>query len=185
MAGAVDHLVRGWLWVDLSGPERLSVTFTLRYRSDDPLAVHMVFPARICGQGTGLTWCFARTLMAEGLVSLAGEGDVQIWPGSTRSVMIRLRSEGGAALLELPRRDLRRYLAATYHLVPHGHELARLDIDSLIGALRLGSDRPRLTPGPPERTAAAQRAGRSRRPWRRPISRAARLLVSLSARIGR
>src|SRR6184192_301220 len=47
--------------------DELAVPVTLRYLSDDPLAVHLVFPAWISLDEEEVTWTFARSLLEEGL----------------------------------------------------------------------------------------------------------------------
>lgn len=82
--------------------EELAVPVTLRYASDDPLAVHLVFPAWISFDGEEVTWTFARGLLEEGLGNAAGVGSVRVRPyGSSRTVVEPPRSggHGGRPLL--------------------------------------------------------------------------------------
>ena len=63
--------------------QEIPVSATLRYTTDDPLAVFVDFPAEAALDGEEVTWVFARSLLDQGLRSPAGHGDVQIW-SSTR-----------------------------------------------------------------------------------------------------
>jgi hypothetical protein len=102
--------------------QELPVPATLRYVSQDPLAVHLDFPAEVSLEESGVTWTFARSLLSEGLQGPAGSGDVHIWPcGRARTVM-EFHSPYGLALLQFDTAALRRFLARTYAVVGAGRE---------------------------------------------------------------
>ncbi|MET8452078.1 SsgA family sporulation/cell division regulator [Streptomyces sp. NPDC005209] len=98
------------------------VPVTLRYTSDDPLAVYFDFPPDATLDGDCVTWTFARSLLDEGLSMPAGHGDVQIWPcGRTRTVL-EFHSPYALALLQFDTVVLRRFLLRSYAVVPAGEE---------------------------------------------------------------
>jgi hypothetical protein len=102
--------------------EEIPVSATLRYTADDPLAVHVDFPAEVALEGAEVTWTFARSLLDQGLCTPAGRGDVRIWPcGPTRTVL-EFHSPHGLALLQFPASTLRRFLLRTHELVAPGQE---------------------------------------------------------------
>ncbi|MER6471167.1 SsgA family sporulation/cell division regulator [Streptomyces collinus] len=98
------------------------VSAVLRYTTDDPLAVFVVFPPEATLAGDEVTWTFARTLLDQGLRSPAGHGDVQIWPHGRIRTVLELHSPCGLALLQFPTSALRRFLLRTYAAVPAGLE---------------------------------------------------------------
>ena len=90
--------------------EELAVPVTLRYTSDDALAVHFVFPAWISLDEEEVTWTFARALLEEGLDAPAGLGTVHLRPhGPTDTLLefgIRRRFLLHDLLALADRRDL-------------------------------------------------------------------------------
>ncbi|WP_434597560.1 SsgA family sporulation/cell division regulator [Streptomyces sp. A5-4] len=114
---------------------RRDVSVSLTYDCDDPLAVHLSFPAVVSCDGTPVNWAFARSLLATGLHVPAGAGDVQVWPHDDRWVAVKLFAPQGYALVELDRRGLRHFLAHSFTAVPPKREAGRLDVDALIEAL--------------------------------------------------
>jgi hypothetical protein len=56
---------------------RIPLTASLYYRGDDPYAIRMAFHV---GLDDPVEWIFARDLLAAGLSSPCGEGDVRVWP---------------------------------------------------------------------------------------------------------
>ncbi len=107
----------------------LDIPVRLGYRDDDPFAVALEFlgPAAEAG-----TWQLSRELLWEGLQKPAGLGDVRIWPpcpchGRT-SLRVMLRGDDGTVLLDLPSRQVRRWLRReSFTLVPRGTEADRID----------------------------------------------------------
>jgi hypothetical protein len=117
--------------------QTLPVPAELWFDRHDPYAVVATFDV---GGGRGIRWTFARDLLVDGLAGIAGEGDVAVWPdqaptGGTPTVVLRLASPDGAALLHAEAADVVAFLAATYQLVPLGDESRHLDVDVAISAL--------------------------------------------------
>src|ERR1700761_4379792 len=50
---------------------------SLHYSGNDPYAIRMAF---YVGSEDPVEWIFARDLLADGLMTPEGDGDVQIWP---------------------------------------------------------------------------------------------------------
>jgi hypothetical protein len=102
----------------------------------DPYAVRLVVGAD--GE-PGVTWSFARDLLAEGLYDPTGDGDVLVWPclatNGKAVVVIELRSPHGMAMLQTPSRAVQRFVEAVYEAVPAGSESTRIDVDSLVAHL--------------------------------------------------
>ena len=87
-------------------------------------------------------WVFARDLIAQGLESPAGEGDVGVWPSRSQGepvVCLALSSPNGQALLECPRADIAGFLEQTLGTVPAGDESLHLDVETPINQLLDGS----------------------------------------------
>ncbi|MEV8560555.1 SsgA family sporulation/cell division regulator [Streptomyces sp. NPDC051917] len=115
--------------------QEIPVSATLRYTTDDPVAVFVDFPAEAALDGEEVTWVFARSLLDQGLRSPAGHGDVQIWPyGRTRTVL-EFHSPHGLALLQFPASALRRFLLRTYGVVAAGQEDLAGVVERGLGAL--------------------------------------------------
>ncbi|GAQ63527.1 SsgA family sporulation/cell division regulator [Streptomyces scabiei] len=102
--------------------EEVPVRTTLRYTPDDPLAVHIDFPAGVSAGDVSVTWAFARALLAEGLTASAGIGDVHLWPCSPAHTVVELRSPHGMAMIRFDTPTLRRFLRRSYAVVPLGGE---------------------------------------------------------------
>ncbi|WP_030613877.1 SsgA family sporulation/cell division regulator [Streptomyces fulvoviolaceus] len=100
----------------------LPVPATLRYTAADPLAVCIGFPPEVSLDGEGVTWTFARALLAEGLAGPAGSGDVHIWPCGRSVTVVEFHSPYGLALLRFDTAALRRFLLRTYAVVGAGQE---------------------------------------------------------------
>ncbi|MEV5608954.1 SsgA family sporulation/cell division regulator [Streptomyces sp. NPDC052225] len=122
------------------GPER-SLTVTLRYASDDPLAVSLAFPAEVTLVGAEVTWAFARTLLDDGLRVPTGSGDVHVWPCGRARTVVELHAPEGMAVVQFDTSALRRFLHRSYALVPAGGEDVAAVVDRALASL-LGRDRP-------------------------------------------
>ena len=136
MSGAASGVTCD-LDVNLVGPDddMVAVPVALHYDTADPYSVRSTFHT---GHGDGVRWVFARDLLAEGMRTAAGDGDVRVWPsvsGGCPVVCIGLRSPDGAALLEAPASTVRSFLAKTFTLVPEGSEGQLIDMDRTITAL--------------------------------------------------
>ncbi|MFJ6379302.1 SsgA family sporulation/cell division regulator [Kitasatospora sp. NPDC092039] len=109
--------------------QSVDIPVRLGYRSDDPLAVALEFLGPAADAGT---WRFSRDLLWEGLQKPAGLGDVRVWPPCTchgrASLRIMLRGVHSVVLVDLPSRQVRRWLRReTFPLVPQGSEGALID----------------------------------------------------------
>ncbi|MFD5537861.1 SsgA family sporulation/cell division regulator [Streptomyces sp. NPDC127079] len=117
-------------------PERsIPVPARLRYRSDDPYAVHVSF--HITSESP-VHWTFARDLLVEGVFRPSGHGDVRVWPTKAEGrsvVLMALSSPDGDALLEAPTTQVSAWLERTLRAVPPGTEGARLGIDDALDQL--------------------------------------------------
>jgi Streptomyces sporulation and cell division protein, SsgA len=127
---------------------------SLYYSGRDPYAVRMAFHV---GTDEPVEWIFARDLLAAGIESRQGEGDVQVWP-SARScaetegldvigtadtggneqgavLNIELSSPFGQAHFEAPARAMSAFLQRTYQIVPAGQESDYIDIEAELNDL--------------------------------------------------
>jgi len=148
MSAVVEQVVQARLILSTHRSALLRVT--LRYRTDDPLAVRMAFPVEYSLDGVDLPepqpqpspqpqpeieWVFARQLLAAGLDLPSGPGDVHIRPALGGRTMVELRAPEGVALLQFDRPELRRFLWHSYLAVPEGRELQHLDPDRALAEL--------------------------------------------------
>ncbi|MFJ1791189.1 SsgA family sporulation/cell division regulator [Kitasatospora griseola] len=121
----------------LGEQQSVEVPVRLAYCEDDPYAVALEFLGQAAEAGV---WRFARGLLWDGLQKPSGLGDVRIWPpcpchGRT-SLRIMLQGEDGSVLLDLPARQVRRWLRRdTFALVPPGAEAALIDWDAELHSL--------------------------------------------------
>jgi hypothetical protein len=121
---------------------------SLYYSGSDPYAVRMAFHV---GTDEPVEWIFARDLLAAGIESRQGEGDVQVWPspmscaeagdldgiGETggKILNIELSSPFGQAHFEAPARAMSAFLKRTYQIVPPGRESSYVDIETELNDL--------------------------------------------------
>ncbi|MFI8461569.1 SsgA family sporulation/cell division regulator [Kitasatospora sp. NPDC085464] len=110
------------------------VTVRLRHHIEDPYAayldLHIDTPDPI-------TWVFARSLLADGLYTHAGLGDVTVHPspwGAFPAVVVNLHPEGDgpACRISLPTAPVRNFLDWSRQITAPGSEHLHLDIDALI-----------------------------------------------------
>ncbi len=101
----------------------------LLYEADDPFAVTMRFHAG----GTVATWVMGRDLLAEGMTGFAGKGDVRLRPHAARTLALELISDRHVTVFRLPSGTLRKFLDATYRLVPPGAE--HFDADKFLSTV--------------------------------------------------
>jgi hypothetical protein len=113
----------------------LTVPVVLRYDSADPLAVRATFAAEVSLDSTPAIWTFARELLASGLRTPSGHGDVHIWPCGRAQTVVELRSPDGVALVQFTTSALRRFLLRSYALVPAGREDLGPSLDRGLSAL--------------------------------------------------
>ncbi|NGY66479.1 SsgA family sporulation/cell division regulator [Lentzea sp. NEAU-D13] len=100
----------------------------LIYQADDPFAVTMKFHAG----GSVATWVMGRDLLAEGMTEVAGDGDVRLSPHG-RALVLELVSDRHITVFRLTRNTLRKFLEATYRLVPPGTE--HFDADAFLSTV--------------------------------------------------
>jgi hypothetical protein len=112
-----------------TAPRTPTVSATLHYDPDDPYAVRMVFPASATLEGVEVCWTFARDLLSDGLEEPAGSGDVRVRPGPRDRTVLEFRAPEGVALVQVPTRELRRFLRRTTVLVVPGQEDLLADLD--------------------------------------------------------
>lgn len=98
------------------------VTAFLHYAPKDPYSVRVVF--RMSTGDEPVVWHMSRDLIKDGLIRLAGEGDIQIGPGpgDAQDVVFRLRVDDVSALLSGPRHPIEDFLRRTTEVVPYGRE---------------------------------------------------------------
>lgn len=120
--------------VDGAG-QTMSLEADLGYSPADPYAVTATFRT----SGGDVVWTFARELLIGGLSAPAGDGDVHVWPcidDSGRAiVIIELSSPDGELLVQVPTKDLYRFVNRSLSMVPAGGESDFLDLDLLIHQL--------------------------------------------------
>ena len=120
------------------------------YSGSDPYAVRMAFHV---GTDEPVEWIFARDLLAAGIESRQGDGDVQVWPspescaetdgpavtgsaGPVGKVLnIELSSPFGQAHFEAPAQAMSAFLQRTYQIVPAGKESRFIDIETELNDL--------------------------------------------------
>ncbi|WP_310963234.1 SsgA family sporulation/cell division regulator [Nocardioides terrisoli] len=116
-------------------PGSAAVEADLVYCTEDPYAVSVVFKE----PGNEVTWTFSRDLIATGIHSPSGIGDVLLWPclddGGNAVVMLELVSPDGSALLEGQSSDISTFVQRALALVPLGEESALLDVDAAVASL--------------------------------------------------
>ena len=121
---------------------------SLHYSGSDPYAIRMAFHV---GAEDPVEWIFARDLLADGVTTPEGEGDVRIWPsspdtgkdpapdaeirGALSVLNIKLSSPFGEAHFEAPSEAITSFLDRTYSIVRMGRESAVIDIDAELNSL--------------------------------------------------
>ncbi|MET8676654.1 SsgA family sporulation/cell division regulator [Streptomyces sp. NPDC004647] len=133
MSPVIDQTVQAGLIT--AEAQVLDVPAVLRYRRDDPLAIRICFPPRASLAGSHVTWVFARDLLAAGLESPTGEGDVHVRPFGADVTVMEFHAAVGTAMVRIKTADLRRFLQRSYLVVPAGSEHLQLDLDGDLAAL--------------------------------------------------
>ena len=128
MISCVDDL----LHMELVSPtgERGVVPTRLLYRAQDPLSVEFLFDDIVRGP---VPWIFARELLAAGMLTPSGDGDVRVWPtgtGPEALLHLALSSPHGSAHLTAALTAVERWLRRTYQLVPADRETEALDLET-------------------------------------------------------
>ncbi|HEU0086594.1 MAG TPA: SsgA family sporulation/cell division regulator [Pseudonocardiaceae bacterium] len=132
-----DHVtLRSSAVFDLLAPRSpaVPVQVELRYDTRDPFAVVAAFRT---GRAGWVEWVFSRDLLADGLLTEAGEGDVRIRPGAGEPevVVVELSSPSGHAVFEASAQRLAEFLDASYDVVLPGHEALWSNVDDALGHL--------------------------------------------------
>src|SRR5258708_2407977 len=124
------------LGLSLVVPEHGAVPLvaSLDYCADDPYAIKMAFHV---GTDEPVEWIFARELLAAGMKSAVGEGDVKVWPDLDGAdiLNVALSSPFGEAHFEAPLRATAEFLRSTYGIIPEGCEGDFIDVDSELDEL--------------------------------------------------
>ena len=125
------------LGLSLVVPEHGAVPLvaSLDFCADDPYAIKMSFHV---GTDEPVEWIFARELLAKGLESRAGDGDVKVWPEETTGadiLNIALSSPFGEAHFEAPMSATAEFLRSTYGIIPAGSESDFIDLDDELDEL--------------------------------------------------
>src|SRR5260370_41721198 len=125
------------LGLSLVVPEHGAVPLvaSLYYCADDPYAIKMAFHV---GTDEPVEWIFARELLAAGLTSPSGEGDVQAWPEDCDGadiLNIALSSPFGEARFEAPLAATAEFLQSTYEIIAPGAESDFIDVDGELDEL--------------------------------------------------
>ncbi|MGW0812858.1 SsgA family sporulation/cell division regulator [Streptomyces viridiviolaceus] len=108
---------------------RQAVGAEFRFSPEAPWSVSVEL---LVEDGPCVRWRIGRELLHQGLHSMSGLGDVQMWPSHLEeraTSWLQLCSGDMAALFELPVPPLADWLERTYELVPAGRELAGVDWD--------------------------------------------------------
>jgi hypothetical protein len=117
---------------------------SLFYRGSDPYAIRIAFHV---GADEPVEWIFARELLADGMTTPVGDGDVQIWPSSPTAgpdgeirgaltvLNVKLSSPFGEAHFEAPAEAIINFLDRTYSIVRMGQESGVIDIDAELNGL--------------------------------------------------
>jgi hypothetical protein len=125
------------LWPIDEGP---SLPAVICYHACDPYCVRLAFLSE--RDQVTVEWEFSRDLLASGLITHAGTGDVRIEPalrGTEMDLGVTITLVPDSAdepfTLWTPSAPLWRFLRDTYTVVPIGAEPGRLDIDAAIDRL--------------------------------------------------
>jgi hypothetical protein len=136
-----SRTVSAVLGLQLVGPRLTNVPLSarLRYSRDDPYAVHIAFHVP---QGAPVEWLLARDLLAAGISSRAGVGDVTVWPSAGTAARavgdvlnIEVSSPAGRARLKASATEISDFLRRTYQLIPAGEESEHFDADAELAGL--------------------------------------------------
>jgi len=104
---------------------------TLSYEVFDPFAVTATFSS---GDGD-VSWTFARDLLAAGLRTASGDGDVRVSPIIGAQIEIVLSSPSGSAVVHADHEAVAAFVQACYDLLPEGFEWQYLNFDAGLAAL--------------------------------------------------
>ncbi|MEU9089547.1 SsgA family sporulation/cell division regulator [Streptomyces sp. NPDC087901] len=122
-----------------SAPQMETLPAVLSYDRTDPFAVRMAFPAPATLEGTEVSWEFSRELLAAGMDTPAGIGDVRVRPFGYDRTVLEFHAAEGIAMVHVRTAELRRFLRRAQELVPAGDEYRFLDLDRSLTDLLDGS----------------------------------------------
>ncbi|MGX9883386.1 SsgA family sporulation/cell division regulator [Streptomyces sp. NPDC002276] len=114
------------------------VMLDLSYDGADPYAVSLTF--HMCTDAT-VRWVVGRQLLLDGLETLAGVGDIQVWPSRRPWAPGRVHialcpcPKQEAVVVSAPARGVEAFLRQTLALVPAGTEEGHLDVDATVHQL--------------------------------------------------
>ena len=122
------------VWIVLSEQRLEPLVARLSYAREDPYALSIAFEV---GLDKPVEWVFARDLLAMGIESREGLGDVRVWRsadpegGATGSVLhIELSSQFGQAHFTAPASEISDFVRRTYQIVPAGEESEHIDVEA-------------------------------------------------------
>ncbi|MFI9586282.1 SsgA family sporulation/cell division regulator [Streptomyces sp. NPDC052236] len=118
-----------------SAPQMECVPATLRYDREEPFAVQMAFPAPATLEGSEVSWTFSRELLAAGVDTAAGVGDVRVRPYGFDRTVLEFHAPEGIAMVHVRTSELRRFLERAQDMVPDGREHLFLDLDHNLAEL--------------------------------------------------
>jgi len=117
------------------GSDSSPIEAELRYDPDDPYAVAIGFHT---GQGE-VEWMFGRELLADGLITRTGEGDIAVRPApeDPERVLMELDAPTGFAVLSGLSEDIAEFLDLSYDVVSPGEEELWIDFDRELAKLAI------------------------------------------------
>ncbi|QWF80452.1 SsgA family sporulation/cell division regulator [Amycolatopsis sp. CA-230715] len=107
----------------------LGTAFT--YRRRDPWAIEM----RVDNGRTWVRWLFARSLLADGLNTRAGDGDVTVFARDAAVFVLLSNPDDCDVTLRFDRADVERILDRCDQVVPEGDETKAVDWDRELARL--------------------------------------------------
>jgi sporulation and cell division protein SsgA len=108
------------------------VDVEIRYDAREPLTVRITLGMADIAP---VTWWIGRSLLAEGMTAMTGEGDIHVAPLSEVAALLRLRSAGSEACFRVPKTEIQRFLRDAYELVPAHCEADWLGLDEVLARL--------------------------------------------------
>ncbi|WNV89324.1 SsgA family sporulation/cell division regulator [Umezawaea sp. Da 62-37] len=117
------------------GGEPAPIAAELRYDPDDPYAITIRFHT---GHGE-VEWMFGRELLADGLLSPTGVGDIAVRPSpeDPEQALVELNAPAGSAVLAVPSDDIAEFLDLSYDLVSPGEEELWIDFEAELAKLAI------------------------------------------------
>ncbi|MCX4680051.1 SsgA family sporulation/cell division regulator [Streptomyces sp. NBC_01433] len=112
-----------------SAPQMETLPATLQYDREDPFAVRMAFPGPATLEGTEVSWEFSRELLATGIDTPAGVGDVRVRPFGFERTVLEFHAVEGVAMVHVRTAELRQFLKRAQEMVPVGDEHRFMDLD--------------------------------------------------------